>query len=76
MVQQDISSLVQIMAPTGFLDEERVKYLLLAEAVNERFTTSDLEAVEELVIRVFAGTVLVAVVANMLLITGLNHQQD
>jgi hypothetical protein len=68
MVQQDISSLVQIMAlqimaPTGFLDEERVKYLLLAEAVNERFTTSDLEAVEELVIPVFTGIVLVAVVA-------------
>ena len=75
MVQQDISSLVQIMAPTGFLDEERVKYLLLVEAVNERFTTSDLEAVEELVIPVFTGTVLVAVVANILLITGLNRQQ-
>jgi hypothetical protein len=63
------------MAPTGFLDEERVKYLLLVEAVNERFTTSDLEAVEELVIPVFTGTVLVAVVANILLITGLNRQQ-
>ena len=75
MVQQDISSLVQIMAPTGFLDEERVKYLLLVEAVNERFTTSDLEAVEELVIPVFTGTILVAVVANILLITGLNRQQ-
>jgi hypothetical protein len=63
------------MAPTGFLDEERVEYLLLAEGANERFTTSDLEAVEELIIPVFTGTVLVAVVANMLLITGLNHQQ-
>jgi hypothetical protein len=63
MVQQDISSPVQIIAPTGFLDEERVKYLLLAEAVNGGLTTSDLEAVEELVIPVFTGTVLVAVVA-------------
>jgi hypothetical protein len=44
-------------------------------AVNDGFTTSDLEAVEELVIPVFTGTVLVAVVANMLLITGLNRQQ-
>ena len=74
MVQQDNASLVQIIAPTGFLDEE-VKYLLLTEAVNEGLTTSDLEAVEELIIPVFTGTVLVAVVANMLLVTVLNCQQ-
>jgi hypothetical protein len=61
--------LVQIIAITGFLDEERVRHLLLDEAVNKRLTTSDLDAVVELIIPVFTGTVFAAVVANMLLVT-------
>jgi hypothetical protein len=61
--------LVQIIAITGFLDEERVRHLLLDEAVNEGFTAADLEAVEEFIIPVFTGTVFAAVVTNMLLVT-------
>jgi hypothetical protein len=45
--------LVQIIAITGFLDEERVRQLLLDETVNEGPATSDLEAVVELIIPVF-----------------------
>jgi hypothetical protein len=60
---------VQIIAITGFLDEERVRHLLLAEALNEGLTTSDLESVEELIIPVFTETVFAAVVANILLVT-------
>jgi hypothetical protein len=61
--------LVQIIAITGFLDEERVRHLLLDEAVNEGLTASDLEAVVELIIPVFTGMVFAGIVANMLLVT-------
>jgi hypothetical protein len=61
--------LAQIIAITGFLDEERVRHFLLSEVVNEQLTASDLEAVEELVIPLFTGTAFAAVVANMVLVT-------
>ncbi|MDQ3851268.1 MAG: hypothetical protein M3299_00365 [Thermoproteota archaeon] len=61
--------LVQIISITGFLDEERVSRFLLDEAVNEALTESDLDAVEKLVIPAFMGTVLAALVVNMILIT-------
>jgi hypothetical protein len=61
--------LLQIIAITGFLDEERVRHLLIDEAVNEGLGASDLEAVERFIIPVFTGTVFGAIVANMLLIT-------
>jgi hypothetical protein len=56
--------LAQIIAITGFLDEETVKHFLLAESVNEQ-----LETMEDLVIPLFTGTVFVAVVTNMVLVT-------
>jgi hypothetical protein len=61
--------LVQIIAITGFLDEGRVRHLLLSEVVNEQLTASDLVALEEFVIPLFTGTAFAAVVANMLLVT-------
>lgn len=61
--------LAQIIAITGFLDEERVKHFLLAESVNEQLTASDLETMEDLVIPLFTGTVFAAVVTNMVLVT-------
>ncbi len=61
--------LVQIISITGFLDEERVRHLLLDEGLKEGLTSSDLEAIEELILSVFTGTVFVALVANMLLVT-------
>ena len=61
--------LVQIISITGFLDEERVRHLILDEAFNEALTDSDLEAVEKLIIPAFSGTVFAALVTNMILIT-------
>jgi hypothetical protein len=61
--------LVQIIAITGFLDEGRVRHLLLSEVVNEQLTASDLVALEEFVIPLFTGTAFAAVVANMVLVT-------
>ena len=57
MVQRDSISTREIIAITGFLDEERVKHFLLAESVNEQLTASDLETMEDLVIPLFTGTV-------------------
>jgi hypothetical protein len=61
--------LLQIIAITGFLDEQRVRHLLVDEAVKEGLGASDLEAVEEFIIPVFTGTVFGTIVANMLLVT-------
>ena len=58
----------QIIAITGFLDEERVKHFLLAESVNEQLTASDLETLEDLVIPLFTGTFFICV-TNMVLVT-------
>ena len=44
---------MQIIAITGFLDEGRVRHLLLSEVVNEQLTASDLVALEEFVIPLF-----------------------
>jgi predicted PurR-regulated permease PerM len=61
--------LVQIIAITGFLDEERVSHFLFDEAANEGLTDSDLEALEKLIIPAFTGTVFAALVLNLMLIT-------
>jgi hypothetical protein len=61
--------LVQIIAITGFLDKERLSHFLVDEAANEGLTDFDLEAVEKLIIPGFTGTVFVALVANIILIT-------
>lgn len=47
--------LVHIITITGFLKEERVRHLLLAEALKEGLTSPDLDAVVELITFVFTG---------------------